>query len=300
MLQNLLEALRRLEIPVSPNEPLSAHTTLRIGGPAACFCRPETSEQAVSVIRLCVEHAVPYVVVGNGSNLLAADAGYHGVVLCTTGLDALSIDPSEPSIVCCGAGAMLGAVSTFAQKQSLSGMAFAYGIPGTVGGAVVMNAGAYGGEVKDVLLDVTFYENGAIHTLPSEELDLRYRHSCFAERDAVILSARFRLQPGDSQEILTEMRDYMSRRKEKQPLEYPSAGSTFKRPQGAYAAALIDQCGLKGRSVGDAQVSEKHAGFLINRGSATCADMLALIHIVQDTVREQTGFDLEPEVQMLP
>ena len=290
--QKLLQA----GIPFRENEPLAAHCTFKIGGPAQLFVQPQTEQQLCSAVALCKEQAVRYYLLGNGSNILFADEGFAGVVI---DISALGSDIAvEGNMLTAGAGVRL--LCRAALEHGLSGLEFAYGIPGTVGGAVYMNAGAYGGEMKDVLTVVRYLTaEGEVVQASAAELDLSYRHSIFEENGGCILSAQFALQPGNAADIRAKMDELMARRKASQPLEYPSAGSTFKRPEGYYAAALIDQCGLKGLTVGGAQVSEKHAGFVINRGSAACADVTALMAEIQRRVKAQTGVELEPEVRVI-
>lgn len=276
-------------------EPLSKHTTFRIGGNADMFVSVNNVTQLKAVVTACNENDIPMFIIGNGSNLLVSDEGMRSVVVA---LDGEFKDISlEENTITCGAGAVLSKLCTFALSNSLKGLEFAYGIPGTVGGAAYMNAGAYGGEMKDVVKSVTHItRKGEIVTLPLSELDLAYRHSIYKTTDDIIISVTFELETGDADEIKEKMNDFMTRRKTKQPLEYPSAGSVFKRPQGNFAGTLIEQCGLKGKTIGGAQVSEKHAGFIINIGDATCDDVLNLISFVQDTVKEQTGYYLEREI----
>lgn len=276
-------------------EPLSKHTTFRIGGNADMFVSVNNVAQLKAVVTACNENDIPMFIIGNGSNLLVSDEGMRSVVVA---LDGEFKDISlEENTITCGAGAILSKLCTFALSNSLKGLEFAYGIPGTVGGAAYMNAGAYGGEMKDVVKSVTHItRKGEIVTLPLSELDLAYRHSIYKTTDDIIISVTFELETGDADEIKEKMNDFMTRRKTKQPLEYPSAGSVFKRPEGNFAGTLIEQCGLKGKTIGGAQVSEKHAGFIINIGDATCDDVLNLISFVQDTVKEQTGYYLEREI----
>lgn len=252
-----------------------------------------------------------YYLLGNGSNILFEDAGYHGVVIDTTALKmGIGIlenvchpgaAPGEVyDAVAAGAGLKLSALCTAALENGLTGLEFAYGIPGTVGGAVYMNAGAYGGEMKDVLDKVTYLtQDGQIVTEEAATLDLAYRHSIFEENGGCILSAQFHLKRGDPEAIRARMNELMAKRVEKQPLDKPSAGSTFKRPAGAFAAALIDQCGLRGYRHGGAAVSEKHCGFVVNMGGATCADVLALCDEVRAIVKEKTGYELEKEIRVV-
>lgn len=277
------------------DEPMSRHTTFRVGGPADFYLTPRV-EQVAGVLELCRQEGAACQVVGNGSNLLVGDLGIRGVVLAFA-KQASAIKVQGQS-VCAQAGALLSQAAGAAAKAGLGGLEFAAGIPGSVGGAVVMNAGAYGGECKDVLLRVTaLTPEGELVTLAQEELELSYRHSCIPERGLAVLEAEFALQPKPKDEILALMDDLKKRRIEKQPLEYPSAGSTFKRPEGYFAGKLIMEAGLSGASVGGARISEKHCGFLINTGNATASEILALIRIVQDRVFEHSGVKLETEVK---
>lgn len=290
--------LGELGIPLKTEEPMSRHTTFRIGGPAEYYACPRNPEEAAALAAACRRQGIPGFVLGRGSNLLVGDGGIPGLTMAMEGLATVTI---EGDCVRAEAGATLSAVCIAARDAGLTGLEFAYGIPGQVGGGVYMNAGAYGGELRDVLAEAAFLdEAGERRVLPVEELGMGYRHSLFTGRGCIILSALFRLQrdPGGPAAVGARMEEIYSRRKEKQPLEWPSAGSTFKRPEGAYAAALIDQCGLKGLQVGGAKVSEKHAGFVINAGGASCADVLALIGEVQRVVKEKTGYSLEPEVRV--
>ena len=297
-MERLKQQLKAEEIRFVENESLAAHCTFKIGGPADVFAWPETEEQLCRVIALCKACDVKYYLLGNGSNILFADAGYRGAVIDTTAMKTeLTIDGTQ---VTAGAGLRLSALCTAALENSLAGLEFAYGIPGTVGGAVYMNAGAYGGEVKDVLTAVRYLTaEGETVEAPAAELDLSYRHSVFEENGGCILSASFRLEQGDPAAIKARMNELMAKRVEKQPLDKPSAGSTFKRPAGAFAAALIDQCGLRGYRHGGAAVSDKHCGFVVNLGGATCADVLALCDEVRAIVKEKTGYDLEKEIRVV-
>ncbi|MBR1689320.1 MAG: UDP-N-acetylmuramate dehydrogenase [Oscillibacter sp.] len=281
-------------------EPMSRHTSFRIGGPAKRMAFPDSAEQLVLLVHFARECGARPLLVGNGTNLLVPDEGLDRLVIQTEGLNGLEWD-RETNTLHAGAGVSLARLADFAARCGLQGLEFAHGIPGSLGGAVCMNAGAYGGEMKDVLVSasVLFPEEG-VRTLDGEGLELGYRRSLLTRvPEAVVLSAALRLTPGDPDAIRARMRELMDRRREKQPLEYPSAGSTFKRPAGHFAGALIEQCGLKGFSVGGAQVSEKHAGFVINRGGATFADVTALMEQVRRTVRERTGVELEPEVRIV-
>ena len=277
---------------------LALLTGFRTGG-CAVTVSPENREAFLSAVGCLRETGAEYFVLGNGTNVLAMDEGYDGAVLLTK--RALSDISSDGCLIRAGAGASLADVCRKACYEGLSGMEFAYGIPGSVGGAVFMNAGAYGGEMKDILVEAEYLdEEGKTVTIPASELGLAYRSSIFQQhRRWLILSAVFRLEKGDSKVIAETMRETMSKRIEKQPLDYPSCGSTFKRPQGNYASKLIDDCGLRGFTVGGAQVSEKHCGFVINRGGATTADILALIEEVRKKVKEMTGYELECEIEFL-
>lgn len=279
------------------NEPMSRHTTFQVGGPADYYLIPR-EEQIVSVTRLCREEQITLTVIGNGSNLLVGDKGIRGAVLEVGPRDAQVY--AEGDMVYAQAGVSLARVAQEAARASLSGLEFASGIPGTVGGAVVMNAGAYGGEMKDVVKWARILDrDGEIHRLETEELALSYRHSVVPDMGGIVLYAAFLLKPGDETLIRARMELLGNQRVQKQPLEYPSAGSTFKRPEGYFAGKLIMDSGLAGYRVGGAQVSEKHCGFVINAGGATAADILQLITDVQDTVQKKFGVRLEPEVKMI-
>ena len=298
-MERFKQKLAAAGIPFKENEPLAAHCTFKIGGPADVFILPESEAQLCAAVTLCKAEAVRYYLLGNGSNILFADEGYRGAVIDTTALKT-ELRFADTVQVTAGAGLKLSALCTAALEHGLTGLEFAYGIPGTVGGAVYMNAGAYGGEVKDVLQSVRYLTaEGEITEAPAAELDLSYRHSAFEENDGCILSACFRLEPGDPGAIKARMNELMAKRLDKQPLDKPSAGSTFKRPAGAFAAALIDQCGLRGYRHGGAAVSEKHCGFVVNLGGATCADVLALCDEVRVIVQEKTGYELEKEIRVV-
>lgn len=269
-------------------------STMKVGGRVKRLCRPANVDSFVKTLSAMEGD---YVVLGNGSNVFFSSSGYEGTVILTTALTDFT--PTEKGFIC-GAGTSLSAIALRAAERGLAGLEFAYGIPGTVGGAVYMNAGAYGGEIKDVLKSVTCTDSkGNITVLDCKDLELSYRHSILMEKPLYILRAEFAMEKGDPDEIRAKMADNMARRKEKQPLEYPSCGSTFKRPTGYYAGALIEQCGLKGATVGGAQVSEKHAGFVINKGGATGDDVVALIDHVRQTVLKNTGVFLETEVKII-
>ncbi len=293
-LDNLTSRLSELEIEYVKNEPMSRHTTFKIGGNADMLVKAKNEDELKKVLCLVRECAVPYFILGKGSNLLVSDKGISGVVISLDGIDGIKIDGDT---VVCGAGASLRAVCLAVQKASLSGLEFAYGIPGTVGGALYMNAGAYGGEMSQVVASATALDSeGNVHCFEPAQMKLGYRTSAFKNTDLIITSVSFKLKQGDAEKIKSEMDDYFARRRDKQPLEFPSAGSTFKRPEGHFAGALIEKNNLKGVAIGGAQVSEKHAGFVINTGGATCDDVLSLIKKVQDVVKTADGIALEPEV----
>lgn len=282
---------------IKTNEPMSRHTTFRIGGPARYYVRPKTREQLARTAMLCRRENVSWYVVGHGSNLLAGDEGYDGVILSTEGLTRCQAKGEEMRAE---AGLLLSRAAKEAARMSLGGFEFAAGIPGTVGGAVVMNAGAYGSELKDVLTWVRVLDTeGKILTLAAGELELGYRTSRIPSEGYVVLEAGFKLAAGDREAILGRMEELAAKRREKQPLDYPSAGSTFKRPAGHFAGKLIEDAGLRGFCVGGAQVSEKHCGFVINRKDATAADVMELCREVKRRVREQSGVELELEVKLL-
>ena len=279
-------------------EPMCDHTTFRIGGPAEVFVMPGSFEQIAWVIGQCRQEEIPYFILGNGSNLLVSDHGYRGVIIqLDRNLGEVTVDGTE---IRAAAGALLSTIAATARKSSLTGFEFAGGIPGTLGGAVTMNAGAYGGEMKDVLKEVTVMnQQGEILTIPADKLELGYRTSIIKTAGYIVLEAVISLQKGDIEEITALGRSLSARRIEKQPLEYPSAGSTFKRPEGYFAGKLIMDSNLRGYRVGGAQVSEKHCGFVINAGGATAQDVVTLMRNVTDIVYEKFGVKLEPEVKFL-
>ena len=280
------------------NEPMKKHTTFRVGGEADFFVVPKTKEEIKKIVALCQEMDMPYYILGNGSNLLVGDKGYRGVIIqIYKEMNAIQIEGNEMRVQ---AGALLSKTGSVALEAELTGFEFAAGIPGTVGGAVMMNAGAYGGEMKDVLKEVTVLTpEGEILILAKEELELGYRTSIVAKKNYIVLEATIVLEKGDKEAIKARMDELRIQRTTKQPLEYPSAGSTFKRPEGYFAGKLIQDAGLRGFQVGGAQVSEKHCGFVINKDNATAADVLELMRQVSATVREKFGVDLEPEVKRL-
>ena len=280
------------------DEPMSRHTTFCVGGPADFFVTPKAKEEVRDVIRICKEAGMPYYIIGNGSNLLVSDAGYRGVIVQI--YKEMNEVKVEGDLVKAQAGALLSGIAAKALGAELSGFEFASGIPGTIGGACVMNAGAYGGEMKDVLESVTVLTGeGKIIELGRNELELGYRTSVIAKKGYIVLGAVLKLERGDGEKIKTYMDELKEKRVTKQPLEYPSAGSTFKRPEGYFAGKLIEDAGLRGFQVGGAQVSEKHCGFVINRNHATAADIMELMRQVQIRVKENSGVDLEPEVKRL-
>lgn len=286
------------DLKVESDVPMSRHTSFRIGGPARRMAFPQNGEQLVLLHSFAEECGARPLVIGNGTNLLAADEGLDRLVIDTSAKLA-GVRLEEETALRAEAGIPLARLADFALRSGLTGLEFAHGIPGTLGGAVFMNAGAYGGEMKRVVTEATALYPDGIRTLSGDELDFSYRHSAFSNGEGIVLSALLRLQKGEPGEIRARMDDLMARRKASQPLDYPSAGSTFKRPTGYYAGTLIDQCGLKGTRVGGAQVSEKHAGFVINLGGATCQDVLELIRLVSDAVYREKGVRLEPEVKIV-
>lgn len=279
-------------------EPMSLHTTFRIGGPADLFVTPGSIQAVADSIRICKETQTPYAVIGNGSNLLVSDTGYRGVIIqIGRNLNQVSVNGEE---IRAQAGAMLSVIAKTALSESLTGFEFASGIPGTLGGAAVMNAGAYGGEMKDVLTEVTVLtREGEIRTVPAGKLEMGYRTSLAAKNGWIILEAVLKFQKGDAEAIRGRMEELKMQRVTKQPLDLPSAGSTFKRPEGYFAGKLIMDAGLRGFTVGGAQISEKHCGFVVNKGGATAEDVRNLICAVQKKVQEEAGVKLEPEVKFL-
>lgn len=278
-------------------EPMKRHTTFRAGGNADWFVLPETAEELSAVLKLCKKTKTGWYLLGNGSNLLVSDGGFHGVII---GMERFSNIEISGNILRAGAGVLLSRAANEAYRAGLTGFEFAAGIPGTLGGAVVMNAGAYGSEMKHVLAGANVLDrDGTVRMLSKEELKLGYRTSCIQENGYTVLEAVLELAPGDSAKIRKRMDELAAKRKEKQPLEFASAGSTFKRPEGYFAGKLIEDAGLKGYAVGGAQISEKHAGFVINRGDATAEDIYRLCCEVKDRVKAQAGVSLEMEVKLL-
>ena len=297
-MENLLSFLKEKNIEYICNEPMKNHTTFKVGGNAEFFVKVKSVDELSALIKFITQNNIPYFILGKGSNLLVSDEGIKGVVIILDG-DFEKVEVNEETITA-GAGASLTKMCRTALDNSLSGLEFAYGIPGTVGGAVIMNAGAYGGEMKDILQKVTVLTpDGTMQTLSVEELELSYRHSIIPEKGYLVISAVLKLQPGNADEIQSIMDDLKEKRVSKQPLEYPSAGSTFKRPEGYFAGKLIQDAGLRGFRVGGAQVSEKHCGFIINRDQATSTDICQLMQQVSEIVYEKFGVRLEPEVKKI-
>lgn len=281
------------------NEPMSKHTSFKIGGNADVYIKVNNLSKLSTILKECQDSDVDYMLLGNGSNLLVSDDGIRGVVIRLDG-DFRKITLVDDTTIFCGAGATLAYLCKFALNCGLSGLEFAWGIPGTVGGAVFMNAGAYDGEMKDVVHSVSHISPiGEIGRIEKDDLNFGYRTSVYRSNNMIITGVTLKLKKGNPDEIRAKMDDYMSRRSTKQPLEYPSAGSVFKRPEGNFAGALIEQCGLKGKTCGGAQVSEKHAGFIINKSNATANDVRDLISEIQKTVSDKTGYNLECELIIL-
>ncbi len=296
-METIVALAEQLGYQVTRNIPMSRCTTFKIGGPAAVYITLSDTSRLPELLRCCRQQGVPVYFTGNGSNLLVSDEGIDGVVIRL-------MPEGQPTVqgtrVVCPAGLPLKRLCLFARDQGLSGLEFAYGIPGTVGGALYMNAGAYGGEMADVVVSAEMVSERGAETLPVDQLQLGYRQSTFMERpDTLITAVTFQLTPDDPKAIGDRMEYYMQCRRDKQPLEFPSAGSYFKRPPGHYASKLIQDCGLKGYAVGGAQISEKHAGFIINCGGATCADVLELERRVREIVLERTGVTLQREVRLI-
>lgn len=290
--QQLKDFANEKNIKFTENEALSKHTYFKIGGSADMIIYPNNAQDVISIIHLCKNKK--YYFLGNGSNILASDKGFKGVIIKTEKLNHISL---ENNIISADAGALLSKTATFAYNHSLSGIEFAFGIPGSVGGAVFMNAGAYDGEMKDIVFSTTYLdENGIIKTILKNEHDFSYRKSVFKENKGFILNTKLLLHNGNKADIKVKMDDFGKRRKEKQPLDYPSAGSIFKRPEGHFAGKLIEDAGLKGYQIGGAVVSEKHCGFIVNAGNATCNDVITLIDTITNTVYDKFNVKLECEI----
>lgn len=282
---------------VKINALMKEHINFEVGGPADILLIPSKVEQIIESIKICKENNIPYFVMGNGSNLLVKDGGIRGVVIKLTGLTNLEVNEEEIKADC---GVMLKELSDKALENSLTGLEFACGIPGSVGGAVFMNAGAYNGEIKNVIKEAqVITSSGEIVTLSKDELELGYRTSKVMKDNSIVINATFKLEKGNKEEIKETIDDLTQKREEKQPLEYPSAGSTFKRPEGYFAGKLIQDSGLKGYSIGGAAVSSKHSGFVINKGNATAKDILDLIAYIQEEVKKQFGVELHTEVRII-
>ena len=301
-MNTILDQIRKTfpGVTVKEEEPMKAHCSFRTGGPAAAFLVPEDEGTMLKLLAVLSENKAPFYILGNGTNVVFCDESLPYFIISTENLQGISM--TEEGYISAQAGAALSRVATFAYENSLTGMEFASGIPGSAGGGVLMNAGAYGGELKDIILSVRCCQRdgSSVRELSGEDCDFRYRHSIFQSGEYVVLSTVFRLEKGEKNSIAAKMKELNARRREKQPLDLPSAGSAFKRPEGYYAAALIEQCGLKGTSVGGAQVSEKHAGFIVNTGNATSADLKALLTLVSNTVKEKTGIELQREIILFP
>lgn len=295
----IIDTARKLGCKVRTEEPLKQYTTFRIGGPCRVMVEINGEEACGAFLSIAAREKIPYLFIGNGSNLLVDDKGFDGVIF-HMGNDFDEIKLLDDVTIECSAGTSLSKLAAFAAENSLTGLEFSWGIPGSVGGAVFMNAGAYGGEISDVIVSAeAFSPDGEKRTLTKEQLGLSYRRSIFMENGDIITKAVIKLNKGDKSEIRARMNELMQKRKDKQPLEYPSAGSAFKRPEGTYAALLIEQCGLKGFSVGGAEVSEKHSGFIINKNNATFEDVMGLVKHVQETVQCKTGYRLECEPRII-
>lgn len=293
-----LDFAEKLGCKCLKNELMSKHTTFKIGGPADCFVAVNNYENLTKIIKYCKREDLSLSVVGNGSNLLVSDKGIEGIVAKIDCENDIIL--SDDNVICCNAGVKLSTLCKFALDNSLTGLEFAWGIPGTIGGAVYMNAGAYGSEIKNVIHSCeSIDKNGNERQYDTSEMELGYRNSIFKSNGEIITKAFFKLEKGKAKAIKEKMDDLMNRRKSNQPVEYPSAGSVFKRPEGNFAGTLIEQCGLKGKSFGGAEVSKKHAGFIINIGGATCEDVLKLVDFIKQTVFEKTGVKLEQEIAVV-
>ena len=297
-MKDLIAFLEKENIKFAENESMKNHTTFKVGGEAAVMIFPKSEQEVSAVVKACGNLGIRLVSIGNGSNLLVSDNGIKAAVLCFSN-DFSEIKLIDEETVFAESGASLMKVCRFALENNLSGLEFAFGIPGSCGGAAFMNAGAYGGEMKDVLYKCRHIDkDGNEGFLENEDMKLSYRHSAYYDNGCIITGIYLKLKKGNAEEIKAKMDDFLQRRKDKQPLEYPSAGSTFKRPEGYFAGALIEECGLKGKSVGGAEVSTKHAGFVINKGNATCEDILNLCRLCSETVMKEKGVKLEMEIRV--
>lgn len=280
------------------NEPMSKHTSFKIGGPAECLIKLQTVEELKSILEFSKEKNIPLIIIGNGSNILVSDEGIKGIVLKIE-IDTFELN-SKTAQLKVGSGVKLGWIAQKCLKQELTGFEFASGIPGTIGGAIRMNAGAHGREMKDVVTTITYMDrNGEIHKIQNEQANFEYRSSLFAHKDYIILEVEMQLEKGNAEEIQAKMTEYATYRKEKQPIEFPSAGSTFKRGTDFITAKLIDDCGLKGYQIGGAQISEKHAGFIINKDNATAKDVIKLMEYTKEQVYNKFGKVIEPEIEII-
>ena len=294
----LIDFLKKIKCDYAVDEPMSKHTTFKIGGNAKVVAYPSSEEQISQIVKFTKENEIRLLTVGNGSNLLVADEGIDACVMILDDHFA-GIKLIDDETIFALSGTLLIKVCRFAYENGLSGLEFAYGIPGSCGGGAFMNAGAYGGEMKDVMFRCSHIDqNGDRGFLEGDDMRLGYRHSAYYDNGCIITGVYLKLKKADKSEIKAKMDDFMSRRRKKQPLEYPSAGSTFKRPEGYFAGALIEECNLKGKRVGGAEVSEKHAGFVINKGNATCKDVLDLCELVSDTIKKEKGVSLEMEIRV--
>ena len=297
--EDLIQLCEKHHCEYKTDESLKLHTTFKIGGSCKIAVFVNSEDSIREMITYCRNSNVKFAVIGNGSNIIAEDKPFDGAVFILGSAFSKIINVKD-GVVECESGLMLSSLCIFMLNEGLTGLEFAYGIPGTVGGALYMNAGAYGGEMSDVVLSADYLDtDGTVKTIMKDNMDLSYRHSAFMHSGRIILRVRVKLNKGSAAEIKQKMDTLMDKRREKQPLNFPSAGSTFKRPEGAFAAALIEQCGLKGFSVGDAQVSEKHSGFVINKGNATFDDLMELVDAVKEKVKTDTGYDLELEPEIL-
>ena len=298
-INNLVSFCKEHELKFLLDEPMRNYTTFKIGGPVSCAIFPKSSEEIQDIYKYLNINEIKTIVLGNGSNMLISDEGINGCAIIL-GKNISKIELISETEIKAQAGASLSAVCLFALEHNLCGMEFAYGIPGTVGGAVRMNAGAYGGEIKDIFSSCEcIFSNGEKAKATLNDANFSYRYSAFKDNNSVISEAIFSLKKGQHEEIENKMRELMQKRKNSQPLEYPNAGSTFKRPEGAFAGQLIEQCGLKGFCIGDACVSEKHAGFVVNKGNARFNDVFTLIKHIQNTIKIETGYILEPEIEII-
>lgn len=297
--RNLDALCEKLKCEYLKDESMAKHSSFKIGGNADRYILASNLSQLKEIVKFLKNENIPYQTLGNGSNILVKDGGISSVIISLAG-DFKEIEMTDTDQITVGSATLLSTLCVFAKNNNLSGLEFAYGIPGSLGGAVYMNAGAYGGEMKDVLVCCRHIdEDGNEGEFNSDNLDLSYRHSVYSGKKYIVTSAKIKLKQDDKENISSKMEDFMFRRKDKQPLNYPSAGSTFKRPQGYYASALIEECGLKGMSIGDAEVSKKHSGFVINKGNASCQNVLDLIEKVKAEVLKQKGVQLECEVEIL-